>query len=260
MDLGIADKVAVVTGASSGIGLETCRRLTEEGAKVLMVALDEDRLARAAGELGAEYIAADVTDPDCDARIVATAEEQIGEVDILVNNAGFTIPKPLLELDDRDWQAQFEISVQAPRRLMACAAPLMAARGWGRIVNVSSSAGKRPSQRDAAYAVLKAAELSLSRVYADAFAASGVLINAVAPGPTLTGIWTDPGGLIDQVAANAGIDRDAALARERERQPLGRLLEPREIADVIAVLCSERASAVAGAAWSVDGGTFQSII
>lgn len=260
MDLGIEDKVAVVTGASSGIGFEVSRGLVAAGARVLMVARDEERLVAKAAELGAEYIAADVTDPDCDKRIVATAEEQLGEIDILVNNAGFTRAKPLLELDDGDWQAQFEINVNAPRRLMAAAAPRMAERGWGRIVNVTSSAGKRPSQRDASYAVTKAAQLSLSRVFADAFTGTGVVINSVAPGPTASEIWMADGGLLDQTAEREGVTRAEALRIENAKQSLGRFIEPREVADVIVLLCSQRASAVVGAAWSVDGGTFQSII
>src|SRR6478735_9601812 len=104
MDRGIGGKVAVVTGASKGIGLETARRLAAAGAQVLLVARTADPLQAAAADIGAEYLAADITDPDCDARVIATAIEQLGEIDILVNNAGTIEAKDLDELTDADWQ------------------------------------------------------------------------------------------------------------------------------------------------------------
>ena len=150
----------------------------------------------------------------------------------------------------------------ASMRLMRAFAPGMAERGWGRIVNVSSSAGKRPSSLlSAAYSVTKAAQLSLSRVFADAYAARGVLVNAVAPGPTTSPMWTDEGGLGDQTAAAKGLgSREEAIEVQAGRSVLGRFGEPAEIAAVIAFLCSERASNVTGAAWSVDGGTVGTIV
>src|SRR4051812_41988897 len=142
MDLGLDGRVCVVTGASRGIGLAVSRRLVGEGAKVLMVARGEERLGEAAEELGAEWFAGDVTDPACDERIVATAVEQLGAIDVLVNNAGTSQNMSLDELGDDDWRAQHELNVMAPMRLMRLAAPAMARRGWGRIVNVASSSGK----------------------------------------------------------------------------------------------------------------------
>jgi NAD(P)-dependent dehydrogenase (short-subunit alcohol dehydrogenase family) len=138
----------------------------------------------------------------------------------------------------------------------------MAERGWGRIVNVSSSAGKRPSSNlSAAYSVAKAAQLSLSRVFADAYGSRGVLVNAVTPGPTSTPQWTAEGGLGDQTAAAKGLSsREEAIEAHGARAPLGRFAQAEEIAAVIAFLCSERASNVAGAAWSVDGGTVGTIV
>src|SRR4051812_11856417 len=141
MDLELRDKVCVVTGASSGIGLETARRLSAEGAKVLMIARDAERLEAAAGELGAEFLAVDVTDPEADERVVATCAEQMGGIDVLVNNAGTSFARALDELTDDDWQGQWDLHVMGPMRLMRAAAPRMAERGGGRIVNVCSSAG-----------------------------------------------------------------------------------------------------------------------
>lgn len=260
MDLGIDGKVAVVTGASKGIGLETARRLSSAGARVLLVARNEEPLRAAAVDLDAEYLATDVTDPESDARIIATAIEQFGEIEILVNNAGTTDAKLLEELTDADWQLQYELNVMAPMRLMRAAAPVMRDVGWGRIVNVTSSSGKRPSLRNVAYSVTKAAELSLSRAFADAYAGTGVLVNSVAPGVTATELWTGANGLAEQAAQASGLSRSEVLEQTAAKLPLRRLGDAGEVADVIAFLCSERAAAVHGAAWSADGGTFQSII
>jgi 3-oxoacyl-[acyl-carrier protein] reductase len=261
MDLGLTGRRAIVTGASRGIGRRVAHGLAREGARVLMVGRDEDALRAAAPEDGsAELLAADVTEPGAGEAIVAACVERLGGVDVLVNNAGTTRNVALAELTDADWELQWQLNVRAPERLMKAAAPLMARRGWGRIVNVASSSGKRPSAGNAAYAVTKSAQLALSRTYADQYAIEGVLVNAVAPGPTATGLWLGEGGLAEQAAATRGITREQALRAAAGRVPLGRLLEAHEIADVVVFLCSERAAAVAGASWSVDGGAVPSFI
>jgi len=261
MDLGLEGRVCVVTGASRGIGLAISARLVAEGARVLMVAREAERLSAAAETAGgAEWIAGDVTDAGCDERIVATAVEQLGAIDVLVNNAGTSAHVPLEDLTDDEWEAQHALNVMAPMRLMRLAAPRMAQRGWGRIVNVSSSSGKRPGQSNVAYSVAKAGQLSLSRAFADAYAARGVLVNAVAPGPVATELWVGDGGLGDQAARAAGTTREEALAAAAKKVPLGRMGTAEEIADVVAFLCSERAGNVAGAAWSADGGAVNVII
>ncbi|MEA2155189.1 MAG: hypothetical protein QOE11_1329 [Solirubrobacteraceae bacterium] len=260
MELGLAGKACIVTGATRGIGLATARMLCAEGARVLLVARDGDELARVSGEAGGEFLAADVTDPADDERIVATCGERFGAVDVLVNNAGTSFVRSLEDLTDADWQAQWELHVMAPMRLMRAAGPLMAAAGGGRIVNVCSSAGKRPSLTNPAYAVTKAAQLSLSRVFADRYAGDGVLVNAVAPGAVASPLWTAEGGLADQAAAARGITREEALDAQAAKIPLGRFAEPEEIAAVIVFLCSALAGAVTGAAWSADGGTVATIV
>ena len=265
MDLGLEGRACVVTGASRGIGLEVARRLCAEGAAVLLVARTEDAVEAAAAECAqaggaAAGLALDVTVADAGERILAAATERFDQVDVLVNNAGTAKRHSLDEVPEEDWQAAWELNVLAPLRAMRAAAPAMADRGWGRIVNVCSSAAKRPSGMTPEYSVTKAAELSLSRVFADAYAPRGVLVNAVCPGPTKSELWMEPGGLLDQSAELAGHGRDETLASVGAGRPIGRLAEVSEIADAIVFLCSERASYVAGAAWSVDGGTVQVII
>jgi 3-oxoacyl-[acyl-carrier protein] reductase len=241
LDLGLGDKACIVTGASRGIGAATARMLEEEGAHVLPV-------SRGAG------FRQDVTDDGAAERIVGECLDRFGRLDALVNNAGTSRARTLEELEEADWQEQWELNVIAPMRLMSAAAPRMAAAGGGRIVNVASSSGKRPSARNAAYSVTKAAQLSLSRVYADRWAGDNVLVNAVAPGPVATPLWTDAGGLADQTARQQGISREEALEQAAAKIPLGRLGREDEIAAVIVFLCSARASNVTGAAWAADGG------
>lgn len=262
MDLELEGKVCVVTGASRGIGRETALRLSAEGARVLLVARGEDGLRAAARECGeqAEWVACDVTDPQADQEIIADAVEQMGGIDVLVNNAGTSWARSLDELTDEDWLAQYALHVLAPMRLMRAAAPRMAERGGGRIVNVCSSAGKRPSLNNPAYSVTKAAQLSLSRLFADAFASQSVLVNAVAPGPVASELWLAPGGMAEQIAAARGVSREQAIAIQEAKVPLGRFAQPGEVADVIVFLCSARASTVTGAAWSADGGAVAIIV
>lgn len=264
MDLGLTGRACIVTGASQGIGREIVELLVAEGADVLATARRGDvlqELAAGAGGPGRVVpFAADVTAPTAGREIVAAALEAFGAVDVLVNNAGTSYVRALEDLTDEDWVLNHDLHVLAPMRLMQAAAPLMAARGWGRIVNVASSAGKRPSPMNAAYAVSKAGQLSLSRVFADAYARDGVLVNAVAPGVTASELWVAEGGMGDQLAAQQGTTREEQIAAREARAPIGRMSEPREIADVVVFLCSERASSVAGAAWSVDGGAVQIIV
>jgi NAD(P)-dependent dehydrogenase (short-subunit alcohol dehydrogenase family) len=270
MDLGLAGRACAVTGASRGIGLETARLLCAEGARVLLIARGADELAaatetcrEAGAEPGgaAEQLQLDVTAPDAGERIVAACEQHFERLDVLVNNAGTARWRDLDDVPEADWYAAWELNVMAPLRAMRAAVPPMAERGWGRVVNVSSSAGKRPSAAMAEYSVAKAAELSLSRLFADRHASSGVLINAVCPGPTKSELWMDEGGLLDQSQRLAGQDsRDETLDAAGAKRPIGRLAEVEEVAGAIVFLCSERASYVAGAAWSIDGGTVQVII
>jgi 3-oxoacyl-[acyl-carrier protein] reductase len=270
LDLGLSGRACVVTGASRGIGRATARMLCAEGANVLLIARSEEALVEAADECAAagqaaggraESLVADVTEADAAERIVREAGERLGQVDVLVNNAGTARRRDLDDVRDEDWYGAWELNVMAPMRLMRAATPGMRERGWGRIVNVSSSSGKRPSAATPEYSVAKAAELSLSRLYADRFAVHGVLINAICPGAVKSELWTDEGGLLDQVMEMEGLSsREEALEAAASGRPIGRLAEVDEVAGAIVFLCSEQASYTSGAAWSVDGGVVQIIV
>ena len=243
MDLGLTGRVAVVTGGTRGIGAETVRLLGEEGATALAVSRSEG---------------IDVTALDAAEQILERLDGRAP--DILVNNAGTSYAKPLGELSEEDWQLQWDLNVMASMRLMRAFVPPMAERGWGRVVNVTSSAGKRPSLTNAAYAVGKAAQMSLSRVFADTYGGRGVLVNSVAPGAVASELWIAEGGLADQTAAARGISREEAIEVQEAKVPIGRFGTPEEIANVVVFLCSERAADVSGANWSVDGGTVATIV
>jgi 3-oxoacyl-[acyl-carrier protein] reductase len=265
MDLALRDRACIVTGASGGIGRATAVTLARDGAAVVLVGRRADVLAdveaecRAAGGRAAA-LELDVTAADAGERAAWECVRHFDRIDVLVNGAGTSAVRSLEQLTDEEWQAQWELHVMAPMRLMRAAAPAMAERGWGRIVNVCSSSGKRPSGTNMAYSVTKAAQLSLSRAFAEQYASQAVLVNAVAPGPVRGQLWLAPGGMADQVAEARGITRDEVLENTASRVPLGRFGEEQEIANVIVFLCSEAASNVAGAAWSVDGGTVPVII
>ena len=243
MDLELRDKVCLVTGSTGGIGLETVELLRAEGAVVVST-------GRSGGD-----VQADLAQPGEPERVVRETEQQHGRIDVLVNNVGGTEIRKLEELTDDDWQSSFELNLMSAIRATRAALPGMRERGGGTIVNVSSTAGKRPSASMPDYSVMKAAMLSFSRLVADLYAKDGVRCNAVTPGPTATGAWLGEGGLADQQG-----NRDEVLAKVGAGRPLGRLAEPEEIAAVIAFLCSPRSSYVTGAAWSADGGTVPIII
>ena len=250
MDLGLTGKACLVTGSTGGIGLETAKLLVAEGARVATCGRSE------APGIGEEtHVRADLSEPESAALVVDRATDALGGLDILVNNVGFAVQARFYEVTDEEWDRMWQLNVMSyVRAIRAALPPLLASRGS--IVNVSSTAGKRPSVGMPHYSVTKAAVLSLSRLVADTYAADGVRCNAVTPGPTATEAWLGDGGLADQ----QGGEREEVLAKVGAGRPLGRLAQPEEIAAVIAFLASEKASYVTGAAWSADGGTVPIII
>jgi 3-oxoacyl-[acyl-carrier protein] reductase len=260
VDLGLGGRVCLVTGSTGGIGLATATLLAAEGARVVVTGRDAERADHARSESGAELaVVADPADAASPARLVEAAEE-LGRLDCLVNNVGVAYQADFLEVGDGDWDELWQLNVMSYVRAIRAAVPGMRARGGGVIVNLSSSAGKRPSTSMPHYSVTKAAVLSLSRLVADLYAKDGIRCNAVTPGPTATAAWLADGGLADQQSEQTGKSRDDVLASVSAGRPLGRLAEPSEIAAVVAFLCSERASYVTGAAWSADGGSVPIIV
>jgi 3-oxoacyl-[acyl-carrier protein] reductase len=260
MDLGLRDRVCVVTGSTGGIGRETARLLAEEGARVIVTGRSPEGVDQTKNELGAALgVACDLADPEAPARLIAEAES-IGPVEVLVNNVGVAYQLGFDEISEQQWDEMWQLNVMSFVRAIRAVLPGMRERRRGVIVNVSSTAGKRPSTSMPNYSVTKAAVLSLSRLVADLYAADGIRCNAVAPGPTATEAWLGEGGLADQQAERAGKTKEEVLEAVGKGRPLGRLAEPAEIAAVIAFLCSDRASYVTGAAWSADGGTVPIIV
>jgi 3-oxoacyl-[acyl-carrier protein] reductase len=261
VELGLEDRVCVVTGSTAGIGLETARLLAAEGAKVVVSGRNAERVESVRAEVGAALgVAGDLSESQAPGELITRAETELGQVDCLVNNVGLAVQVGFEELRDDDWESMWQLNVMSYVRAIQAVLPGMRGRGSGRIVNVSSTAGKRPSTSMPNYSVTKAAVLSLSRLVADLYAGDGILCNAVTPGPTASPGWLAPGGLADQAAARSGKSREEALASVANARPLRRLAEPAEIAAVIVFLCSDRAGYVTGSAWSVDGGTVPIII
>jgi NAD(P)-dependent dehydrogenase (short-subunit alcohol dehydrogenase family) len=250
MDLGLSGKACLVTGSTAGIGLETARALVAEGARV---ATNGRSGAPGIGE--SLHVQADLSRPEAPAQVVEATVQALGGVDVLVNNVGFAVQARFEEVPDEEWESMWQLNVLSYVRAIRAALPHLR-ESRGTIVNVSSTAGKRPSGGMPHYSVTKAAVLSLSRLVSDLYAGDGIRCNAVTPGPTATDAWLGDGGLADQ----QGGDRDEVIAKVGTGRPLGRLAQPEEIAAVIVFLASERASYVTGAAWSADGGTVPIII
>ncbi len=254
----------LITGGSAGIGLATASALAAEGARLAIAARDRTRLDEgvaalvALGAADAVGIEADLAAPGEPERVVAESVAHFGCLDALVANVGFARVRKLHEVTDDEWLASFQLNLMSHIRTVRAAIPQLRGSDQARVVLVSSTAGKRPSGGMPDYSVMKAALLSYAKLVSDAEAKHGVLVNAICPGPTQTPTWLDEGGLADQTKGEGS--REDALAKAGAGRPLGRMAEPEEIANVIAFLCSARASYVTGAAWGVDGGTVPVII
>jgi NAD(P)-dependent dehydrogenase (short-subunit alcohol dehydrogenase family) len=259
MDLQLSGRVALVTGASKGIGLAIARTLAEEGAHVVAVS------RTSGGELPgkAVHVAADLMDPQAPARVVARAVEEFGGLDILVNNAGgpppgVSLPRVgFLTPDDAEWQKMFEFNLFAAVRAIRAAVPVMLNRGGGSIVTISSTMAVQPGAMNVDYAAAKAAMNHVGKAVSEEYGPQGIRVNTVSAGPVLTDWWTRKGGAAEIIAGFAGADRDSVIAQvapEMMRLVTGRLVDPQEIADAVALLASPRSGSTTGADFVIDGG------
>jgi len=253
-------RVALVTGGSRGIGAAIATALAGSGARVAVTgrsAADLERVRASIAAAGgqAHAIAGDVTSADDVDRIVRETLARLGPVDVLVNNAGLAESAALKRTDDGLWDRHIALNLTAPFRLCRALGPGMAERGWGRIVNVASVAGRKGFPYTAAYSASKAGLVGLSRALAAELGGRGVTVNAVCPG------WVDTelaARSIVNITAKTG--RSAAEARTElaAASPAKRFMTPAEVASVVAYLCSEAAAGVNGQAWNVDGGELMS--
>ncbi|WP_142048685.1 SDR family NAD(P)-dependent oxidoreductase [Pseudonocardia kunmingensis] len=263
MELNLMDKVAVVTGGSKGIGLATARTLRAEGARVVVASRKSSAELDALAGPGLVHLPVDLTDPEAPAAVVAHAVDVFGGLDVLVNNAGgpppgVSLPRfSFLPLTDGDWREMFDFNLFSAVRACRAAIPVMVERGGGAIVNVSSAVARQPGTMNVDYSAAKAAMTNLGKALSEEFAPQGVRVNTVSPGPVRTPWWTDEGGAADVLAAAFGSDREAVMeqvAPEAMALRTGRLLDPQEVADVIALLASPRSASTTGADVLVDGG------
>lgn len=261
MDLGLSGRVGVITGASHGIGRAAARQMAAEGAALLLVGRSSEALDEAVGECEAaggraQALEIDITEKDAGARIVQAAEDALGPVQLLVCSAGTNWARPLDQLTEEDFERHWRLHVLAPFALLQAAVPKMAQRGYGRVVTVTSIASKRPSLFNLAYAAVKAAQLSLTRGYADSFARRGVTVNSILPGPIDTEMWA---GVLEQTAIDRELPLADVIAQAEASTQRGRFGTPDEAAAVIAFLCSVQAANVTGAAYTCDGGSVQAL-
>lgn len=268
MDLKLADRVAVVTGASKGIGLAVTRTLLAEGARVVAASRKTDPELDAFAGANLVHVAVDLMSPEAPAQVVARAKAAFGGLDILVNSVGgpppgVTLPRgSFLDATDDQWQDMFEFNLFSAVRAIRAAVPLMLERGGGAIINISSGNARQPSPVNVDYGAAKAAVNNLTKALSEEFGPQGIRVNAVSPGPVRTAWWTDKGGVADMIAAQAGTDRDTVMDRivpETMSLTTGRMADPQDIADVVALLASSRSANTTGAEFVVDSGFLKAI-
>lgn len=239
-------KTAIVTGAASGIGRATAELLASQGARVALVDLDADAVTTAAESIGALAITADVSKAaDCE-RAVATAVEALGGVDILVNNAGIIRRSTVVDITEDDWDLVMAVNVKSVMLMSRHAIPHMLKAGSGSIVNTGSGWGVKGGGRAVSYCASKGAVVNLTRAMAIDHGPDNIRVNCVCPGDTAT-------GMLAEEARQLG-ERAEAFYEDAADRPLGRIGQPRDIAQTVAFLASDAAAFISGAIIPVDGG------
>lgn len=258
-------KVAVITGASKGIGLATAAAFGEAG-YAIVVASRDPQAARA--ELADRFpvlgIAADLTTPGGPAEVINRTMEQWGRIDVLVNNVGALDPtrgSGFLSVSDEDWQHILAINFLSMVRACRAALPIMVNQKRGAIINIASLNARQPDPLVVAYGAAKAAVVNLSKALAEEFGPQGIRVNSVSPGPTETPLWVGPGGMADTFAKLTGKTHDEVVAQLPKLAgiTLGRFLRPEEIAALVLFLASDQAAIITGVDYVIDGGMVKSL-
>ncbi len=263
MDLGIAGRVAIVTGGSRGIGRAVAERLCREGARLAVCARGGDSLGdtrRALEAIGAGRaltVEADLTEPAAAGRVAEAAAAAWGRIDILVNNAGAARGLPFDELTHERWLENLQLKLFGYLRMARAVLPHLRKNGWGRIVNIAGVAGLQPSPLAMPVGLNNAGILNVMKALSDAEAANNILVTTVCPGPILTERQTT---LLQDAARAKGITVETAQREATTAIPLKRMGRPEEVADAVAFLASERASYITGSLVIVDGGLHRAMI
>ncbi|TDD57186.1 SDR family oxidoreductase [Nonomuraea terrae] len=262
MDLELQGKVAIVTGASKGIGLATAAALVGEGAQVVASSRTSTPELDALAARGVTVVLADITDADTPQRLVDAALSTHGRLDVLVNNVGIGgVRSSFLDIDDAAWARMFDVTFFSAVRTSRAALPALL-DSHGAIINISSINARLPFPMVVDYSAAKAAVASLTKALSEEFAPRGVRVNAVAPGPVRTPFWTAPGGFADAVAAGAGVTAQQALDEVVPQSmgiSTGRITEPGEVADLVLFLASARSANTTGAEFTLDGGQVKTL-
>jgi NAD(P)-dependent dehydrogenase (short-subunit alcohol dehydrogenase family) len=259
MELHLTDKVAVVTGASKGIGLAITQALVAEGAKVVAGSRTvTDELVALSDTGNVLAVAIDLSDPDAPAELVSRASH-FGGLDILVNNVGAVTPRTtgFLNVTDDDWMGTLNLTLMAAVRTTRAAIPLLLERGSGTVVTICSVNAYLPDPGVIDYSATKAAVWNLSKSLSKEFGPRGLRFNTISPGPVSTPLWLGENGVAATIAKSMGVSFDEARRRIVESGggfSTGRFTEPEEVADLVLLLASERAGNVTGADFLIDGG------
>ncbi|HBY96197.1 MAG TPA: short-chain dehydrogenase [Chloroflexi bacterium] len=263
MDLGISDKVAIVSAGSEGLGRATALRLAREGARVVICSRHEEKLYAAAEAItaatGASVLAvpADVTRPEDIERVVQRSVEEVGPPAILVNNTGGPPSGQVLSFSDEQWQSAFDLVFFSALRFTRLVIPYMRTAEWGRIVNITSVTVKQPIDTLVLSNAARAAVVAFMKTLAGDVAKDGITVNSVGPAPTATNRMIE---LIEAGAKQRGISLEESRAAWTAAIPMGRIGQPGELADVVAFLCSENAGFITGVFIPVDGGQTRAVV
>jgi NAD(P)-dependent dehydrogenase (short-subunit alcohol dehydrogenase family) len=260
MDLGLKNKVAIITGGSEGIGKAAAHRMAGEGARVVIVARRPEVLEAAARDMRAATsgtvlpIQGDVTESATIHRVVETTLHNFGRIDILVNNAGVSMAKSFEDVSDADWESDFELKVWGAVRFIRAVIPEMRKVGGGRVINVTNLGGRTPGASSMPTSISRAAGIALTKGLSKDLARDNILVTTVCIGLIKSGQHERRHARMQQENPNLTLEEVYAGLAKGRSVPLGRVGEAQEAGDVIAFLASERASYLTGIAINIDGG------